>query len=115
MSSNLTSSAIQLSLLIKMRILKYSLLLMPMILAACATQSGLWVKGDVTPLQFNQDNYACLQESQQPFGFNQGGYGWGPGWGGYNGYSGVQTNPELYSACMKARGYSWQPDIAPSR
>lgn len=98
-----------------MRVLKYSLLLMPLILAACATQSGLWVNDDVTPLQFNQDNYACLQESQQPFGFNQGGYGWGPGWGGYNGYSGVQTNPELYSACMKARGYSWQPDIAPSR
>jgi hypothetical protein len=32
------------------------------------------------------------------------------GMGGYNGYSGVQTNQELYSACMKARGYSWQPD-----
>jgi hypothetical protein len=30
--------------------------------------------------------------------------------GGYNGYSGMQTNQELYSVCMKARGYSWQPD-----
>jgi hypothetical protein len=97
-----------------MRIFKYSLLLMPLILASCATQSGVWVRSDATPLQFNQDNYACLQESQQPYGFSQGGFGWGPGWGGYNGYSGVQTNPELYSACMKARGYSWQPDKAPS-
>ena len=81
-----------------------------MILASCATQSGIWVKSDVAPLQFNQDNYACLQESQQPYGYAQGAYGWGPRWGGYNGYSGMQTNQELYSACMKARGYSWQPD-----
>ena len=95
-----------------MRLYKSSLLLIPLILVACATQSGIWVKSDVTALQFNQDNYACLQESQQPFGFGQGGYGWGPGWGGFNGYSGVQTNPELYSACMKARGYSWQADKA---
>lgn len=86
-----------------------------MILTSCATQSGVWVKSDTAPLQFNQDNYACLQESQQPYGYAQVGYGWGPGWGGYNGYSGVQTNQELYSACMKARGYSWQPDKAPSQ
>ena len=93
-----------------MRLYKSSMLLMPLFLAACATQSGIWFKSDVTPLQFNQDNYACLQESQQPFGFGPGVYGWGPAWGGYGGYSGVQTNPELYSACMKARGYSWKTD-----
>ena len=90
-----------------------------MILASCATQSGVWIKSGIAPLQFNQDNYACLQESQQPYGYAQGGYGWGngwgPGWGGYNGYSGVQTNQELYSACMKARGYSWQPDKVPGQ
>jgi hypothetical protein len=93
-----------------MRLCKFTLLLIPATLFACATQSGVWVKGDTAPLKFNQDNYACLQESQQPYGYSQGGYGWGPGWGGYNGYSGVQTNQELYSACMKARGYSWQPN-----
>jgi hypothetical protein len=90
-----------------------------LILASCASQSGTWVKSDVAPLQFNQDNYACLQESQQPYGYSQGGYGrgngWGPGWAGYNGYSGVQTNQELYSACMKARGYSWRPDKVPGQ
>ena len=91
------------------------MILLPLILAACATQSGMWVKRDATALQFNQDNYTCLQESQQPFGFGQGGYGWGPGLGGFNGYSGVQTNPELYSACMKARGYSWQADKTPNQ
>jgi len=99
---------------INMRLYKFPLLLLPATLFACATQSGVWVKDNTASLQFNQDNYACLQESQQSYGYSQGGYGWGngwgPGWGGYNGYSGVQTNQELYSACMKARGYNWQPD-----
>ena len=119
MSSNLTSSAIDTFPNIKMRSLKASFLLIPLIVVACATQSGTWFKPDITTLQFNQDNYACLQESQQPYGYGQSGfgwaYGWGPGWGGYNGYSGVQTNPELYSACMKARGYIWQPVNTPSQ
>jgi len=105
---------LKLNIGINMRLCKFLLMLIPAILFACATQSGTWIKSDVAPLQFNQDNYVCLQESQQPFGYSQGGYGWGygwgPGWGGYNGYSGVQTNQELYSACMKARGYSWQPN-----
>jgi len=97
-----------------MRLNQFFLAFLSLTLFACAAQSGIWVKSDVAPLQFNQDNYACLQESQQPFGYGQGGYGWGnawgPRWGGYNGYSGVQTNQELYAACMKARGYSFQPD-----
>ena len=99
---------------VKNRLYKFPLFLLPLTLVACATQSGTWVKSDVVQLQFNQDSYACLQESQQPFGYSQGGCrwgnGWGPGWSGYNGYSGVQTNQELYAACMKARGYNWQPD-----
>jgi hypothetical protein len=69
-----------------MRLYKFSSFLLSLTLFACATQSGIWVKGDVTPLQFNQDNYACLQESQQPYGYSQGGYGWGNGWlEGWNG------------------------------
>lgn len=98
----------------KMLINTFSIASLTFTLFACATQSGTWVKSDAAPLQLNQDNYACLQESQQPYGYNQGGFGWrnswGPGWGGYNGYSGIQTNQELYAACMKARGYHWQPD-----
>lgn len=86
------------------------LALMTLALTACASQSGVWVKSGTTPLQFNQDNYACLQESQQPFGYSPGGYGWGAGWGGFSGYSGIQTNQDLYAACMKARDYNWQPD-----
>lgn len=91
-----------------MRSCKPYLLAVTLIVVACAGPTGTWMKNGVTPLQFDQDNYACLQESQQPFGY-QGGPGWGPAWGGFNGYSGVQTNQELYSACMKARAYYWQP------
>ena len=90
-----------------LRTLLASLCLM---LGACASQAGLWLKDNSTQLQVDQDNYACLQQSQQPYGYSDGGLGWGPGWGGFNAYSGVQTNQELYSACMRARGYRWQPD-----
>lgn len=66
-------------------------------------------------LESDQDKYTCLKDSQQPYGYvdgNFGGGGWGWGWGGMsNGYSGVRTNHELYTACMKAKGYQWQPDI----
>lgn len=84
-----------------------------LMLGACASQSGLWLKDDASQLQVDQDKYACLQQAQQPYGYSDGGFGWGPGWGGFNAYSGVQTNQELYAACMKARGYRWQPDKAP--
>jgi hypothetical protein len=59
------------------RLYKFPSLLLTLTLFACATQSGTWVKSDVAPLQFNQDNYACLQESQQPYGYSQGSLGWG--------------------------------------
>jgi hypothetical protein len=83
-------------------------------LVGCAAPVGDWVKDSIQPLQVDQDKYACLQESQQPFSYLSGTPGWGPGWGGASGYAGVQTNPELYRACMKARGYSWQPGLKPN-
>ena len=93
-----------------LRTLLASLFLM---LVACASQSGLWLKDNSSQIEVDQDNYACLQQAQQPYGYSDGGFGWGPGWGGFNAYSGVQTNQALYSACMKARGYRWQPDKVP--
>jgi hypothetical protein len=79
----------------------------------CAAPAGDWVKDNAQPLQVDQDKYACLKDAQQPFSYLSGspswGPGWGPGWGAASGYAGVQTNQELYRACMKARGYSWQP------
>lgn len=38
----------------------------------------MWVKYEVAPPPLIQDNYACLQELQQPYGCSQGTYGWGP-------------------------------------
>lgn len=60
----------------------------------------VWVKSGSTQMDFNQDKYACMQESQQPV---SGGY--------YNRYggsasSGVRTNQNLFNACMEARGWS---------
>jgi hypothetical protein len=84
-------------------------------LSACSTPSGVWVKDNLPALEADQDKYVCLKDSQQPYGYvdgNFGGGGWGWGWGGMsNGYSGVRTNETLYAACMKAKGYQWQPDI----
>ena len=90
-----------------------------LMLVGCATPRGDWVKDNTQPLQVDQDKYACLKDAQQPFSYMSGspgwgsgwGPGWGPGWGAASGYAGVQTNPELYRACMKARGYTWQPGL----
>lgn len=79
-------------------------------LIGCAAPVGDWVKDSTQPLQVDQDKYACLQQAQQPFSYMSG----SPGWGATSGYAGVQTNQELYRACMKARGYTWQPGLAPN-
>ena len=92
------------------------ILLLPLmaitILVGCVAPVGDWVKESTQPLQVDQDKYACLKEAQQPFSYLSGSPGWGPGWGlargVASGYAGVQTNQELYRACMKARGYIWQ-------
>jgi hypothetical protein len=91
-------------------------------LVGCAAPAGDWVKDSAQPLQVDQDKYACLQQAQQPFSYLRGspgggsgwGPGWGSGWGAASGYAGLQTNQELYRACMKARGYTWQPGSAPN-
>ena len=90
-----------------MRCYKLSAFALVLALGACASPSGVWVKNGTLQLQVDQDTYACLQQSQQPYSFGGGGFGWG----GYNESSGVQTNPQLYAACMRARGYVWQPNV----
>ena len=94
-----------------MRYCKLYALTFVLFLAACASPSGVWVKSGTVPLEVDQDKYACLQQAQQPYSFGGGGFGWG----GYSESSGVQTNSQLYAACMKARGYDWQADLAPSK
>ena len=41
-------------------------------LVGCAAPVGDWVKDSAQPLQVDQDKYACLQESQQPFSYLSG-------------------------------------------
>jgi hypothetical protein len=93
-------------------------LITTLILVGCAAPAGDWIKDSTQPLEVDQDKYACLQQAQQPFSYLSGspgwGSGWGPGWGPASGYAGVQTNQELFRACMKARGYSWQPGLKPN-
>jgi hypothetical protein len=84
---------------------KFSALALVLALGACASPSGVWVKSGTVQREVDQDTYACLQQAQQPYSFGGGGFGWG----GYSESSGFQTNPQLYAACMKARGYAWQP------
>ncbi len=89
---------------------KLSNLVLVLFLGACASPSGDWIKSGAVQLEVDQDKYACLQQAQQPYSF-----GGGLGWRGYSESSGVQTNSQLYAACMKARGYAWHPDLAPSK
>lgn len=72
-------------------------------LSGCAQQQYWWYRSDVSQQQADQDTYACMQEAQQRVSS-----------AGYNAYGGgaqsrVVTNPTLYSACMRARGYTYQP------
>jgi len=67
------------------------------VLAGCAPM--VWTKPGGTQSEFAEDNYQCLQESQQRQGRAQ-----------LNRYGGaaidtVETNAGLYSACMNARGW----------
>jgi hypothetical protein len=58
----------------------------------------VWVKRGSTQQDFNQDKYACMQQSQQPYYDRAGAYS----------SSGVNTNMNLYNSCMEARGWSLQ-------
>lgn len=71
-------------------------------IAGCAAMRPpkLWVKRGATTEEFNEDKYACLQQSQQ---FASGSYS---GIYGATSNSGMTTNITLYSACMNAKGYS---------
>jgi hypothetical protein len=81
------------------KLLARSAVILPIALAACATQpQALWLKPGAASDEFGQDRYACLQQSQQP---NSSAY--------LNRYGGVAnsnviTNGGLYDACMNSKG-----------
>jgi len=74
------------------------------LLISCSQQpQALWLKPGAAPDDFNQERYACLQQSQQP---NSTAY--------LNRYGGaanssIITNDGLYSACMSSRGWALTP------
>jgi hypothetical protein len=68
-------------------------------LSACAQQKT-WLKPGAGPDDFNQDKYACMQQSQQP---NSAAYV--NSYGGFSN-SGIITNNNLFGACMNARGWA---------
>jgi hypothetical protein len=72
-------------------------------LCGCANQQYLWYKYGSTRQTFGQDQYACLQESQQRV---QSAYV-GP-YGG-SASDNVRTNVGLFNACMTARGWELRP------
>jgi hypothetical protein len=73
-------------------------------LASCAQQpQTLWSKPGSAPDEFNQQRYACMQQSQQP---NSSAY--------INRYGGVAnsniiTNGGLFDACMNSQGWVLTP------
>ena len=94
-----------------MRCCRLGVFALVLVVGACATPAGTWIKNGATQLQLDQDSYTCLRQAQQLYGYGVGGYGWRG-----NGESfGVSTNKELYAACMKAQGYSWQPNVPVSK
>jgi hypothetical protein len=85
-------------------------------LSGCAT--GRWFKAGATQQEFQEVNYLCLKESQQPETKAYSSLG-GVGYGNNhhrnhtaadfssNYSSGMVTNEKLFNACMNAYGFYW--------
>jgi hypothetical protein len=86
------------------RLLARSTVILPLVLAACATQpQTLWLKPGAASEDFGQDRYACLQQSQQ-----QSSSAYIDRYGGVAN-SGAITNGGLYDACMNSKGWVLTP------
>ena len=71
------------------------------LLVACeTTPTYYWVKNGASVQDYNQNNYQCLQESQQQSSNAYIGTSYSEA------SSGTVTNWLLYDSCMKARGWS---------
>lgn len=79
---------------------KFVIVLAAAAVAGCATQQVYWqFPSGGTEQQFDKDDYACMQETQQ-----QTSSAYVNPYGG-TAESGTTTNVYLYKACMNARGY----------
>lgn len=77
-----------------------SWLAMPLVLLLTACAQNLWVKPNAGQGDFEKDRYACLQQSQQQFGFATI-----DRFGG-SAVNSMQTNNSLFSSCMNSRGWT---------
>ncbi|MFN4312097.1 MAG: hypothetical protein ACK4FK_16055 [Ferrovibrio sp.] len=110
------------------------MLLLPLLLAACATAQTEWVRSDTPPAQRDRDEKECTEiASRQAFdesmsskplyppwtgtGFNRGAPPWSPFYRGHESPSYFDRGPrqyELADYCMRQRGYTLQ-NITPAR
>ncbi len=79
------------------------------LMLACASgpqTRTVWSRPNATQNEFAKDKYDCMQQSQQRRSASTGAWCYGyycdPG----GSYSTVVTNPDLFNACMEARGWS---------
>lgn len=69
----------------------------------CCSPKLYWQKPNSTEDDFNRDKYECMREAQQPNSSSVINL-----YGGYAN-SGMHTNMELATTCMRARGWRLEP------
>ena len=75
------------------------LVLSALVLLGCASQQYWTKRVSFSQDDFNKDNFECLQQSQRPVSSS-----YSDQYGGSSS-STVETNYELYNACMYAKGW----------
>ena len=78
------------------------------LLVACQT-SMVWLKDGGSPQDLDQDNYQCLQESQEQISETYISFN-----GGASTENVSVTNMPLFNACMEARGWRKCPECDPA-
>ena len=78
------------------------------LLVACQT-SMVWLKDGGSPQDLDQDNYQCLQESQEQISETYISFN-----GGASTENVSVTNMPLFDACMEARGWRKCPECDPA-
>jgi len=87
---------------------KLVIIISAILLVACQT-SMVWLKDGGSPQDLDQDNYQCLQESQEQISETYISFN-----GGASTENVSVTNMPLFNACMEARGWRKCPECDPA-
>ncbi len=87
---------------------KLVIIISAILLVACQT-SMVWLKDGGSPQDLDQDNYQCLQESQEQISETYISFN-----GGASTENVSVTNMPLFDACMEARGWRKCPECDPA-